>query len=178
MTEHKPIAVSNYNFTSKDKLFLDTNIWLYLYAPHSHTDKWVRIYSEMLKSILAAQSLIYIDVLVVSEFINAYARQQWRLRAPDTNFKTFRNDSDFKAVAQEIAENVKRVMRYCSRTESGFETLEIDRLLDAYADGDSDFNDQVIMELCKREGLTLITHDGDFKGRGIPILTANKHLLN
>ena len=62
--------------------------------------------------------------------------------------------------------------------ESGFEKLKIDTLLDAYSTGDSDFNDQVIAELCKVKGLTLITHDGDFKGQGISILTANRYLLN
>lgn len=52
----------------------------------------------------------------------------------------------------------------------------MNELLKDYAAGDSDFNDQVIVELCKREDLTLVTHDGDFKGSGIPILTANKNL--
>ena len=55
--------------------------------------------------------------------------------------------------------------------------LEMNELLDDYAAGGFDFNDQVITELCKRKGLTLITHDGDFKDSGVPILTANKKLL-
>ena len=50
-------------------------------------------------------------------------------------------------------------------------------LLNDYATGDYDFNDQVITEICKNNGFTLITNDGDFKTQEIPILTANAKLL-
>ena len=40
-----------------------------------------------------------------------------------------------------------------------------------------DFNDQVITEICKSNGFTLITNDSDFKTQEIPILTANTSLL-
>ncbi len=56
-------------------------------------------------------------------------------------------------------------------------TKKIDDLLNDYATGSYDFNDQMITDLCKRKGLKLITNDGDFKGQGIPILTANNRLL-
>ena len=39
------------------------------------------------------------------------------------------------------------------------------------------FNDQVITEICKNNGFTLITNDGDFKTQEISILTANAKLL-
>ena len=51
-------------------------------------------------------------------------------------------------------------------------------LLNEFAAGECDFNDQVIIKLCKKEELTLITHDADFRDAGIPILTANHRLLN
>jgi predicted nucleic acid-binding protein len=54
---------------------------------------------------------------------------------------------------------------------------KVDALIDEYAAGNSDFNDQVLTTLCKRSGLKLVTDDGDFKGRGIPIITANQKLL-
>ena len=88
-------------------------------------------------------------------------------------FKTFRNSSHFKSVAQDIAADAKHIMSHCSRLESGFAMLEVDDLLTEYAVGDSDFNDQVITELCKCNGLTLITNDRDFRSQEIPILTVN-----
>ena len=178
MMKHKVVAVRNYNFTCQHKLFLDANIWLYLYAPQKPGNYWVSVYSKVFARILKAKSQIYIDVLVVSEFINTYARIKWKLIAPHLNsFKDFRDSPDFKPVAQDIAADMKQIMKHCSRIENGFSTLGTDDLFNDYAKGDSDFNDQVITELCKSNGLTLITNDGDFKTQEIPILTANRKFL-
>ena len=196
---HKPTRVKQHNFTSKDKLFLDANIWLYLYCPQGSRDFWVDIYSDVFDRILDAESQIYIDVLVISEFINTFARQEYELvkdrlelakqecklteqeyesaKLPLRSFKNFRNTPDFEIIAQGIAAAVKQIMNHCSRVESCFTTLEIDALLADYETGNFDFNDQVITALCKSNGFTLITNDGDFKTQDIPILTANSNLL-
>ena len=167
-----------YNFTAQDKLFLDTNIWLYLYGPAKPRSYWRTIYESVFNRMLRAKSRIYIDVLVVSEFINAYARLKWRDASSYPNtFKTFRSSSDFKAVAPDIAIRVQQIMKDCGRIESGFTTLPINSLLDDYISSNSDFNDQVITEICKNNGFTLITNDSDFKTQQIPILTANPSLL-
>ena len=176
--KYKPSGVLHYNFTLQDKLFLDANIWLYLYGPPKPRTYWRPLYSRAFNRILRAKSPIYIDVLVVSEFINAYARLKWRADAPHlAYFKDFRNSPGFKPVAQNIAARVKQIMKHCARIESGFTMLPMNDLLDDYISGDSDFNDQVITEICKNNGFTLITNDGDFKTQEIPILTANQSLL-
>lgn len=175
---HKAEAITGYTFTPADELLLDTNVWLLVYGSQKPGDTKVATYSQALAKILAAQCRIYIDVLIVSEFINAYARIKWKLIAPHINqFKAFRRSPDFKPVAQDIAADVRRVLNHCSRIEDGFEALDIVGLIDEYAAGDADFNDQVIAVLCKRKGLKLVTDDGDFSGQGIPLVTANKRLL-
>ena len=175
---YKAMEVRHHNFTSKDKLFLDANIWLYLFSPREPGDRWKQIYSEVFERILKANSRIYVDVLVVSEFINAYARMKWRTVAPHIkSFKDFRNTTSFKPVAEDITAGVREIISHCSRIESGFVTLQMEGLLTDYAAGNSDFNDQVITEICKSNGFTLITNDGDFKTQDIPILTANSNLL-
>lgn len=174
----KAKSVKNYNFTARDKLFLDANIWLYLHGPQQpRAANYVKTYSDAYKRMLSAQSQIYIDVLIVSEFVNRYARLQHKFAASGQNFKAFRNSLVFKMHAQDIADDVKRVLKHCSRIESGFATLNTNDLLNDFAAGGSDFNDQVIAELCKRMGLTLVTHDGDFNAPGISVLTANRSLL-
>ena len=175
---YKAMEVRHHNFTSKDKLFLDANIWLYLFSPREPGDRWKQIYSEVFERILKANSRIYVDVLVLSEFINAYARTKWRAVAPHIrSFKDFRSSTGFKPIAEDITAGVRQIIRYCSRIESGFVTLQMDGLLTDYAAGNSDFNDQVITEICKSNGFTLITNDSDFKTQDIPILTANSNLL-
>ena len=158
-------------------MFLDANIWLFIYGSQNPGDARTDVYSSAFRRILEAKSRIYIDVLVVSEFINAYARLQWRIRAPGTDFKVYRNSPDFREVAQQIADDAKLVLSHCSRIESHFDTLDADELMDEYAQGGADFNDQVIRNLCRSRNLKLITDDRDFNGQGISILTANRRLL-
>ena len=189
---HKATQVDQHNFTSKDKLFLDANIWLYLYCPQGSQEYWVKTYSDVFDRILDAESQIYIDALVLSEFINTFARQEWRLakealefaeqqceltESDIYSFKDFRNTSNFELIAQGIATAVKQIMQHCSRVESCFTILEMDNLITDYETGNFDFNDQVITEICKNNGFTLITNDSDFKTQDIPILTANAKLL-
>ena len=175
---YKASDVRYYNFTPQDKLFLDANIWLYLYGPPKPRSHWVPIYSSVFNRILRAKSRIHIDVLVVSEFINAYARLEWQFVARHFNsFKNFRSSSYFKPVAEDIAADVELVLSYCSKIESSFIALPINALLADSATGNLDFNDQVITELCKSNGFMLITNDSDFKTQEIPVLTANRNLL-
>lgn len=63
------------------------------------------------------------------------------------------------------------------RSDSLFKSVDIRALLTEYEAGDSDFNDLMLAETCKAKGLLLITHDADFKGKDVAILTANKNLL-
>ncbi len=184
--KNKAVHVTKYRFQPEDKLFFDANIWLFIYGPQEQRNsRNMGIYSSAFRRILEAQSRIYIDILIVSEFINTYSRLKWNIlkRLGDLSetsmekFKNFRNSPEFEPVAQEIADNTKRILKHCSKIESGFETLELDSLINEYADGGNDFNDQVFRELCKSSGLKLVTDDSDFKGQGISILTANNQLL-
>lgn len=94
----KALSVANYNFTPDDELLLDTNIWLFIYGPQKPEDARVMIYSQAFAKILAAHCKIYIDVLIVSEFINTYARIKWDvLGKPHKDFKKFRKCQDFKS---------------------------------------------------------------------------------
>jgi len=175
---NKAISVENYHFTPEDELLLDANIWLFVSGPQKPGSKKVRTYSQAFKRILKAHSRIYIDVLIVSEFINAYARLKWNFMGkPHGNFKQFRRSRDFNPIAQNIAADIRCVLHHCSRVENDFKTLDIDNLITKYEGGNSDFNDQVIAALCRSRGLKLVTDDGDFRGYKIPIVTANKRLL-
>lgn len=174
---HEAEAIAGYAFKSSDELLLDTNIWLYVFGPQKPHDRKAEVYSKAFAKILAAKSRIYIDVLIVSEFINAYARLKWKILSPSSKFKQFRKSGSFKPVARDIAADVKRVLEHCIRIETGFDSLAIYELIEEYAKGDSDINDQVLAALCKRKGLKLVTNDGDFNSQEIPVLTANQRLL-
>jgi predicted nucleic acid-binding protein len=173
--------IARYVFQPSDALLLDANVWYFIYGPNRPGDRRVAIYSAALARIQAARSLIYVDALILSEFINRYARFRHAILQPDpavpADFKQFRKSPLFKSVAQDIAADVRRILRNCTRIESGFSILDINALVDEYAQGDSDFNDQVLVELCKDKGLKLVTDDADFRDRGLTVVTANKQLL-
>lgn len=171
-------SVEGYRFTSDDRLLLDTNIWLFVYGPQKPNSQRVATYSQAFANIQAAKSRIYIDVLILSEFVNTYARIRWNLLGnPGHKFKQFRNSRAFKPIAQDIAADARRVLSHCRRVEDGFDALDSDGLITKYAEGDSDFNDQVLADLCQRQRLILVTDDGDFRKQGIPVVTANQRLL-
>jgi predicted nucleic acid-binding protein len=173
--------LSTYRFRETDRLLFDANIWLFLYSPqYGPNDSRVRIYSAALKSVLAAHSPIFIDALVLSEFINTWARFAYN-RLPATakpkDFKAYRNSSAFKPVAKAISDACRRILRHAARIDSEFLSLDIDAALRGYEAGKLDFNDYILAQLCNKKGLALVTHDADLKGQTLTILTENTRLL-
>lgn len=170
--------IDHYKFTDSDRLFVDTNIWIYTVGPSSETlDHPQDDYSTALSRAIEAKSQLFTDVLVISEFINTYAKIKWRNSSPAKTFKEFRMSKEFKAIAEKIASEARKITDCCTLLDSGFSDLRIDDVLTDYAKGKFDFNDQIISELCRKQTLTLVTHDGDFKIYHVPLLTRNQRLL-
>ncbi len=176
------VDIRNCAFGKADALLLDANIWLFLYGPINQSDRRVAIYSGAFKKMLAAGSPIYLEVLVLSEFINRFARLEHGFRRArntflPSDFKQFRRTPEFASVAASIRDAAKALLKHCARTDSGFSDLPVENLLDDFARGTSDFNDQVLAQLCKRKGLKLVTDDGDFSYPGVTVISANAKLL-
>lgn len=174
----KVLHIDSYPFSKNDTFLLDTNVWLFIYGRQDPNDRRIAIYSKALARILTAGSRVFIDVLILSEFVNRYSRIEHNIMKSPGEFKFFRKSSRFKSVAQDIVHALRRILDHCERTESGFGSLDVDILLTDYQTKCPDFNDQILAELCKVRGLKLVTHDGDFKDCGITLLTANKSLLS
>jgi len=171
--------ISSHSFSKNDQLFLDTNIWLSIYGPMAYTQKRASTYSKALLDIRKFGCLVFIDILVVSEFINTYARWEYKQSLTKYNtFKDFRKSSTFTVIAKDISNNVKRIINQCKRCGYDFVKEDIEKLLTEFGCGDFDFNDQIFTEICKSNRLILVTDDGDFKGSGLTILTANSYLLS
>lgn len=176
---HSLSSVVDYTFTAEDRLLLDTNVWLLVYGPQkpSEADARVPVYSSAFKRILSARSRIYIDVLIVSELINGIIRSRSNL-GRHGSVRAFRESPAFVTVAAEIAEVVKRVVGHCTRLDDPFAQMAIAPVLDEYSLGESDFNDQILRELCREKSLTLVTDDSGFGNADIPVLSGNAKLLH
>jgi hypothetical protein len=173
--------LSTYGFRETDRLFFDANVWLFLHSPqYSPTDRRVRIYSAAVKNIFSAHSQIFVDAIIFSEFINAWARFAYNKLPAQTkpkDFKTYRNSSAFKPVAKATADACRRILTHATRIESEFSTIDIDRVLIGFEAGKAVFNDQVLADLCAAKGFSLVTDDSDLKGQNLTILTENRNLL-
>jgi len=158
--------IDRYQFSATDALLFDANIWLYIYGPEVNSSRrYKSIYSLAFGRMRSVKARIFIDVLVLSEFINTYARLAYNKLPQATrpaDFKSFRNSNEFQPVAQKIAKFSRRILGKCDRTDSGFESVDLDAIVVDYAGGNADFNDQILAELCKAKGLKFVTHDADF----------------
>jgi len=173
--------ISEYRFSNTDAILFDANIWLYIYGPPGN--RYPRLqstYTLALRRIRSVGGRIFLDVLVLSEFINAFSRFIYNelpeARKP-AEFKTFRDSDQFKPLAAKIARKAEKILDKCELTESGLTSVNLRGILREYAAGESDFNDQMLAELCKARNLKLITHDTDFYGDNLTIITANRRLL-
>ena len=177
-------SIWNYKFSSKDELLVDTNIWYYVYGPQAGNDEKTNIYSRALAEMLAAESKIFINVLIVSEFINRWSRFEYNLlkgKNKIDNFKHYRDSEKYQGVAKDISDAIKRILGQTCRVGSGFDSMknnEIELVIDNFVNNCHDFNDQMLAELCKRENYKLVTNDIDFKNFDIEILTANRLLVS
>lgn len=171
--------IRSHRFSSSDRLFLDANIWLSVYGPLAFKRTSAMVYSIAIRDIRLTGCAVFLDVLVLSEFVNVLAR--WEHHQSPLNskgFKQFRQSPAFKPVAQDIANNATRIVRQCQRCDASFPALDIEALLCEFEKGNSDFNDQILCEICRRNRFLFVTDDPDFRGSGLTILTANRRLLS
>lgn len=173
--------IDGYRFTDSDKLLLDAKVWLFLYSPqYRPTDRHARAYSTALKRMLDARCAIFIDAIVLSEFVNVLAWLAYNsmpARSRPSDFKAFRKSPSFKPIAKNIANSCRRLLEHARPIESSFASLDAASLFEQYESGRSDLNDLLLAHLCRTQALTLVTDDADFRGSGFAILTANPRLL-
>ncbi len=174
------ININNYIFTPEDKLLFDTNIWFYLICPKDNPDKYAQMYFKALDKILHNKCKIFIDVIILSEFINRYAKYlaKQKFDIDVMQYEKFRDGKKFKAVALLVAEAVDKILELANRISSDFDSIEMNAILSHYAQLRADFNDQILEHICITNNLKLVTNDIDFKRAKCIILTANNKLLS
>ncbi len=185
--KNKAIDARSHAFAATDQVLLDANVWLYLNGPAAATGSWAVIaYAAVYAKLLIAKTQLFLDVLVLGEFVNRYARIEYsRLNVPDPHtgwpiypeFKDFRQSSNFPQVAQAIANEATNIVNICQRVDHHFSQWNALDLLKDYSTGGFDCNDQLLVESCRKHGLALLTNDGDFTEGGLTVFTANNRLL-
>jgi predicted nucleic acid-binding protein len=167
-------------------IFLDANIWIYLFCPLSNSrEAIIKKYSRAFNYLIRSNNKMYLDIAVLSEFINRFQRfayanyKENNKKDEDFQFKRdYKKTGDFKEILRLISSTVeKKILKWSSVVNFQYEKKDIEELIENLEETSIDFNDLHIEKLCKAKGLFLLTDDGDFAGSSIDIISGNPKLL-
>ncbi len=178
--KNRAFDLSSYTFRKGEKILVDTNIWLYLFpAPSNPAHPVATQYSNAFSSLIAAKAQPILDPMVLGEYLNRYARIEWeglhKVQYP--SFKQFRNSSDFQAVASSIETFARKILRFCEVHTIAPNQLDLQQALSDFTHGHVDFTDAILIDICKKCNIKIMTNDGDFQDGGLEVLTTNPRLL-
>ena len=175
-------------YDASNPILFDANVWLSLYAPPSGgNDPWAAVYSTVLKRIVECNVPVLIDTTVLGEYINRYCRIEFQAYEdyahPNSkrSLKEFRRQdlATYRPIATDAASRVKEMFEIpgIKRINGDFAAMDVTAMLNEFAQGNSDWNDQLIVDICQRHACSLLTNDADFENASINILTCNSKLL-
>ena len=173
--------LSKYVFNNNESFLLDTNIWLYLFpAPSRRSHLFEDEHCSAFKKMMECGVRLMMDVMVISEYLNAYCRIEKRAvpGSPSRQFKDFRNSGVSATALHGATSNARRIMKMCSCHDHPFSQTDVTRILEDFEAGKEDFNDGLLAETCRIHHWKLVTNDSDFTEGGIDILTINPKLLD
>jgi len=178
--KNKAYDLSSYSFSSNEQVLVDTNVWLYLFpAPGNPRHNFAKQYSVAFANLVSAQAQPVLDPMVLSEYLNRYVRIEWEGNFKTTylKFKDFRNSHDFSSVASSAETFAKGILSFCQIHSVPANELDLNLALADFSSGNVDFNDALLVDICKKKNIKLMTNDGDFQDGGIEVLTTNPRLL-
>lgn len=143
-----------YNINDSDKVFIDTNILIFLFSPsyvHSKSSQ-ISKYSAVFASLLEKKCDLYINSHVVSEFINRCLRIDFDNnfnKNKDKNYKEdYRGSSDYLTTIEIVLKELKKFLKLAKHINDDFVSFDIS--LAYKTTKESDFNDLLIAETVKK----------------------------
>lgn len=167
--------------TIKDKkIFLDTNILIYLFGYGTPTTaNWEDQYARLYTSLNNQGNKFVVDFIVIAEFVNRAIRFEYDNYLLEKNLT--KNELAYKKyrdlpMGQEALKDI-----YLTATDAVLADVEVversfsksDLLMMCNVDS-LDFLDKAIVEICDKNGFILLTNDRDYKCSPIDILSCNR----
>ncbi len=183
--KNKAHDLATWAFTESDRILPDANFWVNVFGPASSVVQptmRVQNYSSALRRMMAGKASVFIDVTIMSEFVNTLARLEFNSNFKGNGydaweFKRFRNSPDFFPTAKMIEREFGKILKISQCVDHPFSSWDLPSLLSNFGKGGEDFNDQLIIEITKHYDLKLLTDDGDMVNGGVEVLTANCQLM-
>lgn len=162
------IPLMSYEPKEDDKIFFDTNVWLYLFCSiGNYKSEIIEKYSTVFYKILKSGCRIYTTSLVISEFFNTYCRIDFKIKQKENKDKykeykcDFRNTEEFNILIEDICDIINnKIFKYAQKLDDNFNSVDMSKIL--VADKNFDFNDKYIAQLCQDNNIKIITNDKDF----------------
>ena len=158
-----------------DSYFFDTNVWMYIFAPLANAKKIKqRGYSAFLGEIISRKATIWINSLVVAEYVNAVLRlefKQWMKQHQyhNADFKhDFKPTVEYQSALEAIKLQVADIMKITKKRSDDFHIIDIDRILTSMGSV-LDYGDSIFVDTCTNNQLILVTDDSDIVGLDLPI---------
>lgn len=176
------ISLNTFRPSPQDSFLFDNNIWMYIYYPTG--GKFLRAetaYSALLGNLLNLKCNIFVNSMVLSEFINTALRvdhRHWR----DAELKNGNSNVDFKADFMKspayktsigiIRPLVDKIIAICQDSSDDYPALDKPRILNELPN--RDFNDNYYLALAERRKCKIVSHDGDMLNApfNVDIITA------
>lgn len=177
---NKAYNLASYSFASGEQILVDTNIWLYLFpAPGNPQQSFALQYSAAFSRLVSAQAQPVLDPMVLSEYLNRYCRIEWEgnFKSKYQTFKQFRMSTDFLSVVSSAHTFAAKILSFCQIHSISADQLDLNHALKDFKSGQIDFNDAILVDVCKKRNIKLMTNDADFQHGGIEVLTTNPRLL-
>lgn len=174
--------------------FFDANVWLFIldrslqpkYYEQAYIDFW-----EKLTSLQEVKKVVVANSLLISEVFNRYLRIKFEIykkelieyhRKPKHEVEKFTFKDNYRGTInyqENFVAFTSEFIAYDSYIEiinDNAEEVGIMEMLDEMS-SNSDFNDVYYQRFCKTKDFPIVTHDGDFKFKGVQILTCHRDLL-
>lgn len=156
-----------HKITSEDKVFVDTNILIFLFSPsfvNSHHYQ-VEKYSSLYGKLLNVGSELYVNELVISEFINRCMRIDFERNFNQNGNKDYKTDyrisSEYDKTLRIVLKQVKKILKNVKQIDNNFKTFDI--VGSVSSNLKTDFNDLIIADTVRKNSLKLLSNDRDFK---------------
>lgn len=174
--------ISAYNPSSTDVFFFDNNVWMYLFCPIVNYEKSKQTkYASFFSKVNSANSCIWINSLILSEFCNAWLRIvyiNWKKKAVNALNNDYKKDfvcsKAYNESIQEIKLTLQSILKKVERATDDFNAVNLDHIFSELEN--CDFNDSYYLELASKNKWKIVTDDAElFKNNKlkVEIITAN-----
>jgi len=173
-------TANEYRISSSDVFFFDNNIWMFIYGIIGNYErKKQETYSNLLGYIIERKRPIFINSLVISEFVNANLRNEyeiWKMKPENFSQNKYKEhylkSTSYQSTLKSVLAALKSILSITTKGNDNFNAIQLDNVFNEMTD--CDFNDAYYLQYSKLGNYIIVTDDGDlYKNNksGINIIT-------